>query len=506
MSDTKQENTHKKISNSLLDKLFDGLPVKYAVLFLVALFFLFIFPQYSITLIAEATYYVINNFGLGFILFSSFTIIVSILLICSPIGSIKLGGKDSKPEFTTSSWLAMLFTAGMGSGLIFWGVAEPVFHYGNLPVYATPDGDSINNALALTYFHWGIHAWCIYALAGLSIAWFAFNRGKRFDISSSFETSNRSFKWLDWLAVVAILFGVAGTVANTIALVQTGAEQTISPNIGSIAFRISVVLIVACLFVGSSMLGLQRGIKRLSQFNMIFMLALVSIVIFSFDYQHVLTTMWVSCKNYLQLLPKVSFSISSESRQWSIDWSVIYIVWWVAWAPFVGPFLARISCGRTVRQFLLGVALVPTFASILWFSAFGGEALSQFFSADIIQAVNADYTQGLFMFFSHINFGNLLSICALLLLITFIITSADSAILVCAMLSGRESHARKLLWSVVLVALSIALIVFNDVNLNKQVAIAGAVPFTLVLSVQIILMLKDMWIVRRPENAGTKKV
>lgn len=463
-----------------------------AIVGIIMILFL-VYPKYSIDKIATFTQFCIQNLGLEIIWFASIMVILAVLIAVLPIGKVKLGGKDASTEFSFFSWLAMLFTCGMGSGLIFWGIAEPIFHFSNMPQFAAAKSQSADMALGLTYFHWGVHAWSIYALSALAIAWFGFNRSRSFHISSSFTAKkNSAFRLLDWLAILAIIFGIAGTFANTIALIQTGVQETISSNIGSVGFRYGIILFLAVLFTTSSILGVNRGIKWLSQFNTLLMLLFVVVVIALFSPFDVFKRVYTSTLSYLSILPDVSFSIKEESKQWSIGWSVIYMVWWIAWTPFVAPFIARISKGRTIREFLLCVVLVPTFASIIWFSAFGGEALSQSFIQDIITAVNQDYTKGLFVFFSHLSFGKILSLTAIILLITFIITSADSALLVCGILSDNESTNAKIMWSILLVSLSMALIYINDVDLNKQVAIAGALPFIFVQLAQVVMMLRDM--------------
>ncbi len=430
-----------------------------------ALVFL-LFPQQAISITSNATQYAIEHFGRGFIVVSSLLVILSLVIALSPYGRIRLGKADEKPEFGLFSWLAMLFAAGMGSGLIFWGVAEPLYHYANPPAFASDAQSPKDMALALTYFHWGVHAWSIYAIAGLVMAWFAFNRGRPMNISASFTNKKKlnAYHISDFLAVIAVIFGVAGTLANTIALIQTGLQDSISPAIGGIGFRFSLLLLIAMVFTSSSVLGLNRGIKRLSQFNLYFVIALLAIVIAWVNPVTVIQKIFTSTEVYLQELPRLSFTIDPDSKQWSEGWSVIYLVWWIAWAPFVGPFIARISRGRTIRQFLLCAIFMPTLTTILWFSAFAGGLFENPALTEVINAVNQDYTKGLFSFFSHIPFGQLLSVAAILLLTTFVITSADSAIFVTGMLTGNDKFRSKLIWSLILVTITMTLIYKNNVD------------------------------------------
>ena len=459
-----------------------------------ALLFL-LFPRKAISITSGATQYAIHHFGQGFIIVSSVMVILSLAIALSPYGKIRLGKATEQPEFGLFSWLAMLFAAGMGSGLIFWGVAEPLYHFANPPAFAQHAQSPKDMALALTYFHWGIHAWSIYAIAGLVMAWFAFNKGRSMSISASF-TSNKQlniYQISDFLAVIAVIFGVAGTLANTIALIQTGLQESISSVIGGASFRFTLLLVIATAFTASSVLGLNRGIKRLSQFNLYFVIALLAAVIWWANPLTVLEKIFSSTGVYLAELPKLSFTIDDNSRQWSEGWSVIYLVWWIAWAPFVGPFIARISRGRTIRQFLLCAVLMPTMTTILWFSAFAGGLFENAALTEVISAVNQDYTKGLFSFFSHFPFGQLLSVAAILLLATFVITSADSAIFVTGMLTGNDKFKSKLVWSLILVTITMTLIYKNNVDLNKQIAIFGAIPFTLVLIMQAGIMVKELY-------------
>ncbi|MEZ9142014.1 MULTISPECIES: BCCT family transporter [unclassified Shewanella] len=455
------------------------------------------FPHKTLATFSLFTQFFLEHFDSQFIQLSSLLLIFATAICFSPIGKIHIGGEKVQTEFSFTSWIAMLFTAGMGSGLIFWGVAEPVYHYVNPPAFLQDDFSSVSGALAITYFHWGLHAWAIYAMAGLVMAWFAYNRNRSLRISASFSAEKP--KWLsvlDLLAVIAIIFGMAGTFANTVALIQTGIEQAIGLDVASVGFRIGLILFIAVLFTLSSIAGLNQGIKRLSQFNTFFMVAILVTVIALVDPFNSLQLMFESSVSYLQLLPKVSFSVGDPAN-WSQGWSVIYLIWWIAWAPFVGPFIARISKGRSIRQFLACTILLPTLTSIIWFSGFAGSVLTQPFAAEVMAAVNQEYTLGLFSFFNQLTpngfpLGSILSVAAILLLITFLITSADSSIYITSMLTGSESHIAKMLWSLILIAITIALVTINDVDLNKQIAIVGAIPFTLVMCAQIAFWIKDV--------------
>ncbi len=452
-----------------------------------------IFPETAISLVAGVTGYAIHEFGLAFIIIPSLFLILSLVIALSPWGKIKLG-KDVNPEFGFISWTAMLFAAGMGSGLIFWGVAEPIAHYSHPPAFVSVDDIGKDSALALTYFHWGLHAWSLYAISGLVMAWFAFNKSRSMTISASFTDKPESswYQLFDLLAVVAVIFGVAGTLANSIALVQSGIEQSLGLDIGGFSFRLGLLLVITLAFTLSSTMGLDKGIKRMSLFNLLLVIIMLVAVLALVAPLSVASTVFTSTLSYLKLLPSLSFSIDVDSRQWSEGWSIIYFVWWIAWAPFVGPFIARISRGRTIRQYLLCTILIPTMTSIVWFSTFGGSVFEMSILPDVVQATNTDFTLGLFTFFDNLAFGKILTYSAILLLITFVITSADSAIYVTSMMTGSQSVKSKLMWSLVLVAITAALVLKNNIDLNKQIAIFGAIPFTLILLAQAGIMVKEL--------------
>lgn len=476
-----------------------------------------VFPSQAIDIASRLSNGAIEQFGLGYLVSASLLVLLSLLIALSPWGRIRIGAEDDSIEFSFFGWIAMLFAAGMGSGLLFWGVAEPLYHYTQPPAFAQGAASPKDTALALTYFHWGIHAWSLYAMVGLVMAWFAFNRGRDMTISATFSDGKQLSYWyvLDLLAVVAVIFGVAGTLANSIVLIQAGMVDTglISAGVTNSVTNgvtnnlsngegdsngadhltgLGLLLVIAVAFTGSSLLGLRRGIQVVSQFNLLFAIAMLLVVLFSVDALEVAQQMLSSTWLYIKMLPGLSFSIDEQSRQWSEGWSVIYLLWWIAWTPFVGPFIARISRGRSIRQFLLCAIFVPTLASIAWFSTFAGGAFTLPELNQVAAAASADYTAGLFAFFSYIPLGDALSIAAILLLVTFVITSADSAIYVSAMLVGSQQARSKCVFSLLLVLISLALIVENNVDLNKQIAIVGAIPFTLIVIAQVLMFLLDM--------------
>ncbi|WP_019274179.1 BCCT family transporter [Vibrio coralliilyticus] len=451
-----------------------------------------LFPQFSVYKIAELTNLVIAQLDDEVILLSTLAFVTCAVLCLSPLGKVKLG--DQQPEFSFISWLVMLFTTGMGSGLIFWGVAEPIFHFANIPPVELVN-DVQDTALALTYFHWGVHAWSLYALAGLLMGWLAYVKQRPMRVSASF--SRRRTGWLgivDLIAVLAILFGIAGVLANTMALVEQGVRSLTGTTADLTNLRIGLTIVIGVLFTFSSVLGLERGIKRLSSFNIWLMVALLGFVLANVDMAGVIGRLASSLKAYIAILPQVSLSAIEGGEKWSQGWTVIYLIWWIAWAPFVGPFIARISRGRTVRQFLFCTIMVPTLASIVWFSSFAGAVFESSYLNEVVAAVQQDYTKGLFGFFEHLPLSGVLSITALVLLLTFVISSSDSAIYAAGMLTGDERISSKVSWSVIVVVMGLALVTINDVDLNKQVAIAGAIPFTLVMVCQAIAVLIEKWL------------
>jgi glycine betaine transporter len=482
------------------------------ILAVICCLILFRFPVQTITILSGFSRATIEGYDWFFLRLSSIILVITVVLACLPLGKWRLGGSEAKPHFSWFSWVAMLFTAGMGSGLIFWSVAEPIYHL-NAP--GNPQHHQAT-ALAITYFHWGLHAWGIYALSALAIAWFSYNRGQSLRISSSFYRYPRLQPYLailDFMAILAILFGVAATVSNTAALIEAGLIQLQWLTSSHFIQRLVIILLISVCFVSSSLLGLNKGIRRLSLFNLYFAVLFLMLAVFLAlsltPLQSLLDLLGLSTQIYIQSLPAWSWFVPEAYKTWVDDWTIIYLIWWIAWAPFVGLFIAKISYGRTIRQCLLGVVLIPTASTILWFNVFATAAFHLPNQAEVISLVQANYTQGLFFFFGQFSLGVYLSLLAMLLLTTFVITSADSAVYVMQLLSlsspteknsaiqnnedTPETIKLSFAWGMVLTLLTLALSYQDNIKLTTVIATVGAIPFTFIFIAQIFHLLADMW-------------
>ena len=439
--------------------------------------------------------------GLPVLWLASGLLVLAAVLIFSPAGSYRLGSKAERPAFSRLAWLAMLFAAGMGSGLVFWGVAEPISHLAAFPADQLQPG----RALAITWYHWGFHAWAIYAFAGLTVAWFGFRLGHRSTTGAPIQALTASLlgargnhalgRGADFLAMLAVVFGVAGSLANGVHLLGTGLGNQ------GLGMRLAALGLLMICFLISALTGLHRGIRVLSLVNVGLALVLAGFLLLVSDGQAVLQHGLAGAGDFLRSLPAWSVQLidNPANGDWARDWTLIYLLWWIAWTPFVGVFIARISRGRTVREFLLGVILVPSVVSILWFTILGGGALGfdEASGGQLGTAVQQDYTQALFSWLGALPLAEFTPWLVMLLLFVFLITSADSAAYVLGMLAerGRQQPAirSRISWGLLTALAAAGLLVHDDVDLNKSVAIAGALPFAVILLIQVISLLRSLF-------------
>jgi glycine betaine transporter len=427
-------------------------------------------------------------------------------LAVSPWGKLKLGKPDDEPEFRTVSWLAMLFAAGMGAGLLFWGAAEPVMHFADPPESSPLTAPAASEALTQTLFHWGLHAWACYGLAALVLAWFAYRKDQPYLAGAPLRAVFKG-AWVkpvaagaDLIAVVAVAFGVAGSIGMGTLQLQSGLAAA-----GVTAFEgtwggLAILLVLVVAYMASATTSLDKGIQILSNVNIVLAILLMAFVLVVGPSSELLRYAVAGLGDYLVALPRLSLRLFplSDKREWMGGWTLTYFIWWIAWAPFTGIFIARISKGRTIREFVAGVVLLPTAFSLFWFAIFGGTALNLQMtgSADMVGLVHADVTGALFGLFAQLPMSGLLNVVSLVLIFVFLVTSVDSATYVLGMLTSRGSSdpptLNKVGWGLALAGLGAALLLGGNVRAVQAVAISGALPFTLVMLLQAAALVRSL--------------
>lgn len=346
-----------------------------------------------------------EKFGWFYLLATFAFLVFSIFLAFSKYGKLKLGADDDKPEYSNKSWFAMLFSAGMGIGLVFWGAAEPLSHYIDPPQNATSQSaEAARLAIRYSFFHWGLHAWAIYTVIGLAIAYFTFRKKRSGLISSVFypligdKVNGWIGKAIDILAIIATIFGVATSLGLGTLQINGGFHQlTGMPN--NFSTQLIIIIVITILYLISATTGLDKGIKILSNTNLGIAALLLVFVLFAGPTSFIFDVFTTTIRSYLQNLVQMSLTLTPFSQgNWIKSWTLFYWAWWIAWAPFVGMFIARVSKGRTIKEFVLGVLLVPSIFGFLWFAVFGGTALNLelFHNGHIAEAARTDFTSALF--------------------------------------------------------------------------------------------------------------
>jgi len=476
---------------------------------LTALFVLWgaIAPQHLALTTNALLTFTISRFGWFYLLTVFGFLAFALYLAFGRFGHIRLGKEDEEPEFSRASWFAMLFSAGMGIGLVFWGVAEPVSHFGTPPGGITPQSaDAARAAMRYSFFHWGLHPWAVYSLMGLVLAYFKFNRGAPGLISAAFRpllgdrVDGPLGRAIDVLAILATVFGVATSLGFGTLQIESGLEHLFGLK-ADFWMTAAIIVIATVLFLLSSLTGLERGIKWLSNLNLWLAAGLFLLVVVLGPTGFIFDTFTTTLGDYLGNLTSISLRMSPFTQgTWTADWTLFYWAWWVTWAPFVGMFIARVSRGRTIREFVVGVLLVPALASFAWFSAFGGTALDLqlFGGTDMLAAVKADVSTALYVMFDHLPGGALMSFVGMLLVVSFFVTSADSATFVLGMLSSKGSlnpgHRVKLIWGVLLAAIALVLLSTGGLKGLQTMSIVAALPFMLIMigmAVSLYLALAD---------------
>jgi len=457
-----------------------------------------------------------------FLVLATGLLVIALWLALGRYGAVKLGHPDDEPEFTTVSWLSMLFAAGMGVGLLFWGVAEPVLHYATAPGVARGSTDAARHAMTITLFHWGLHAWAVYCVAALALAYFGFRRRTSYMPGACIESAF-SGRWVapvawlaDVIAVLAVALGVAGSIAMGVFQLQRGlfVVAGLDATSTTVAGMILAVLVVA--YLPPLALPLDKGIQWLSNANMLIAVGVLGYLLVVGPTAFLLRSFITSFGDYVVQVVPLSFQVypfqGSEVSGWFRSWTLTYFVWWIAWSPFVGVFIARISRGRTIREFVAGVLVVPSVFSVLWFAVFGGTALYQerYGMGGVVAIVRHDVSIALFTLFERFPFAEALNLTAVVLAFVFLVTSVVSAAYVLGMLTERGSLdprvRSKLAWGAVLAALGAAMMLSGNIEAVRAVTVVGAIPFSFVLVLQVAALLgalgRDSRVVTDPVTAA----
>ena len=420
-------------------------------------------------------------------------LITSGVLAFSRVGSIRLGPDNSSPDYSLFSWLSMLFAAGVGIGLMFYGVAEPVVHYLRPPI---GDGTAIgaeNQAVNLTMLHWGFNAWSVYALMALVLAYFSFRRGLPLTLRSAFFpiVGDRIYgpfgAAIDVFAIVCTTFGISTSLGLGVEQLSTGLYYLFDvPESGGM--KLAITIAIMSMAAVSVALGLDTGIKRLSEINSFLAIALLCFVLLMGPTALILGGTLENFGFYVANLITTSTNLFTyEDTEWLGGWTIFYWGWWISWAPFVGIFIARISRGRTIREFLIGVMVAPTLFVVLWMNVFGGSAIELIHAGETAfgEAVANDQPLGLFLFLDYLPGTFYLSLLSLVMIVIFFVTSADSGALVLNMMaSGGVDETpvfQRVLWAGIIAAISATLLITGGLGALQTATIASALPFSVIL-------------------------
>jgi choline/glycine/proline betaine transport protein len=476
-----------------------------ALLVAVVVFFGAVAPEAVGAIFTGAQGWIMDKLGWFYLLSVAIFVIFVLYLALSSFGRIKLGPTHSEPDFSYGSWFAMLFSAGMGIGLVFFGVAEPVTHFVAPPVGEGGTVQAASAAMRITFFHWGIHAWAIYAVIGLALGYFSFRHGLPLSIRSAFypligeRIHGPIGKAIDVFAVLGTVFGVATSLGLGVLQINAGLNHLIGLDEGLVA-QVTLIALITGLATVSVVLGLDAGIRRLSVFNMVLAAVLLVFVALMGPTVFLLKALVQNIGGYLNELTTRTFLLYAyEPNDWISGWTLFYWAWWISWSPFVGMFIARISRGRTIREFVLGVLFVPTGFTLVWMTVFGNTAMWLHLSGlttIVSDTATTSAPLALFAFLEQFPLATISASLATLLVVTFFVTSADSAALVIdTITSGGMAEPpvwRRVFWAVLSGAVAAVLLFAGGLQSLQTATIASALPFTVIMLLMCYGLLKAL--------------
>ena len=459
------------------------------------------------------------NLDWFFLLTGNVFVIACLVLIVSPLGKVRLGGTEAKPDYGYAGWFAMLFAAGMGIGLMFYGVSEPLTHFQTALGGTATGADGIRTdwaplgaaagdteaarrlGMSATIFHWGLHPWAIYAVLALGLALFAYNKGLPLTIRSVFYPlfGERIWGWtghvIDILAIVATLFGLATSLGIGASQASGGLHYLFDTPLGATT-EVLLVIGITALAIFSVVAGVDKGVKRLSEINLGLAFLLLLFVIIVGPTLAILTGFFGNLGAYLQNLPALAMPFGREDANFTQGWTAFYWAWWISWSPFVGMFIARVSRGRTVREFITCVLLIPSAASVLWMTSFGGTAINQFVNENYTAVVDAELSLTLFAMLEGLPLAEITSFIGIILVIVFFVTSSDSGSLVLDTISAGGKMdvpvSQRVFWATFEGLVAIALILGGGLVALQAMAVSTGFPFAVVLLVATLSLFKGL--------------
>ncbi|MFC5712342.1 BCCT family transporter [Thalassorhabdus alkalitolerans] len=451
--------------------------------------------------------FISTQLGWFYLLAASGFLLFALFLIVSPYGKIKLGKPDEEPEYNYLTWFSFLFTAGMGIGLVFWGVAEPLYHFYGPPTQEPESNEAAAAALRYSFFHWGLHPWAIYTVVALALAYFKFRHDAPGVLSAAFKPllgdriNGGIGTTINVIVVFATIFGVATSLGFGAAQMTAGLAHLFEPIVNDTFTQLMVILGVTVLYMASSMTGINKGIRILSKTNIILAIGLMLFLLIVGPTVFIMNVFTQTLGSYIQNLPSMSFSLNTFTGDsaWVEDWTVFYWAWWIAWSPFVGTFIARVSRGRTIREFVVGVLAVPTLFGGLWFSVFGGTAIDLDINQNgLVYDIMGEQGMevALFSVLEQFPLGTAMSVLAVLLIMSFFITSADSATFVLGMQTTNGSMnppiSVKAVWGIIQSSAAAVLLLSGGLAGLETALIIAALPFTIIMIFMVISMLKAL--------------
>ena len=472
-----------------------------ALLIVGFIFFGSLFGELAGEVFNQLQSFITHRFRWLFIILMNVAVVFSLYIALSRYGDIRLGHQTEHPEYSLLSWFGMLFSAGIGIGLLYWGTAEPLYHFMSPPMGQAETVEAAKQAMSISFLHWGIHAWALYCVVALSLAYFHYRRGLPLSIRSVLYPliGQKIYgKWghvVDTLAVFGTMFGVVTSLGLGAMQINAGFSNVFGiPN--NVPVQLCLIAIITAMATLSVMMGLDKGIKRLSDINIVLTVLLLGFMLLFGPTQFIIDSFIENIGNYVsQLIPLGFWSEAYSNTDWQANWTIFYWAWWVSWSPFVGIFVARISRGRTIREFIFGVLFIPMLLLFFWFTTFGGSAVHMELMGNygLIEAVKADYGSAIFKLIEYYPLTKPVTLVIVVMIMLWFVTSSDSASLVIDMLTaGGDTNPPKiqrLFWALSQGVIAAVLLVAGGLSALQAVAIIAGFPFAIV----VFVMMYCLW-------------